>query len=93
MAAELGPNDPNTYFKIGAVCTSLNEDWKAIEAYKIAIRLKSPSEAICYINIGNIYENMGKYEQAMACFETAKKFVRDTAWCDKKIAECKKQLE
>ncbi len=92
-AAELGPNDPETYWNIGQECLTLRENAKAIEAYETAIQLKSHYAGMCRYNMGIANKRMGKYEQAIACFEEAKKLGECPQWCDEEISECHKRLE
>ena len=92
-AAELGPSDPDTYWNIGQECLSLKENAKAIEAYEVAIRLKSSLARDCYYNIGIAYKKMGMLEKALAYFAEAKRLGFCTKWCDEEIAECQKRLE
>jgi Flp pilus assembly protein TadD len=92
-AAELGPNDPETYFEIGQVCLPLGENAKAVIAYELAIRLKSRYAPGCHHNMGLAYERMGKFEQALACYEKAKSLGFWPEVCNQSIARCRAQLK
>ncbi|MGA7699735.1 MAG: trypsin-like peptidase domain-containing protein [Thermoguttaceae bacterium] len=91
-AAELGPNDPQTYRAIGEACDKLGENGKAIEAYETSIRL-DPTDCVCHFKLGFAYRRMGKFGPAIACFEEAKKFFVDTDILDAAIAECRAQMK
>ncbi len=92
-AAELGPNNPGTYYLIGEQYFDLKEDAKAVEAYETAIRLGEKDFQWCHYNIGLAYQRMGKFEQALTYFEKAKSFGSLRQDCDERIAECRKRLK
>ncbi|MHB8899144.1 MAG: trypsin-like peptidase domain-containing protein [Thermoguttaceae bacterium] len=91
-AAELGPNDPETHFEIGTVCSSLGEYEKAIEAYKAAMRLNFYRASVCPYNMGIAYQKMGRFEQAIGCFEESGRlgFCPFGFGCENEVARCRK---
>jgi hypothetical protein len=92
-AAELGPSDPETNWNIGEECSSLREDAKAVEAYERAIRLKCRNAGACHYSIGVCLKRMGKYEQAMARFQEAKRLGSCPRRCDEEMLDCQRRLE
>ena len=96
-AAELGGSDPETYQEIGGQCIALEENAKAVDAYEAAIQFKLPDslggEGLCRYSMGIAYKRMGKYEQALPCFEKAKSLGIPPAFCDAKIAKCRAQMK
>jgi tetratricopeptide (TPR) repeat protein len=92
-AADLGPNDPETYSDMAGVCSNLGEDAKEIDAYEAAIRLKSPTANVWYYNMGRAYQRMGKYEQALACYKKAKSLGFWPPGGDEEVAKCRERLK
>lgn len=92
-AAELGPGDPDGYYYVAQECSYLNENEEAIEAYTEAIHLKCEPAGLCYYNMGVIYKRMGKYEQALTCFEKAKESDIFVEQCNKHIIDCRRWLK
>ena len=95
-AAELGPGDPETHWRIGTVCRELGEYEKAIKAYEETIELKPPDEELvflCHYYIGESFRNTGKFEEALASYEEAKKLGVYPVICDVGIAKCRAQMK
>jgi tetratricopeptide (TPR) repeat protein len=92
-AAELSPNDPETHWEIGQVCLHIGENVKAIAAYETAIHLKAKISNGCYANMGLAYERMGRFEQALHCYEQAKSLGFWPSYCDEKITACRARLK
>ena len=95
-ATELGPGDPETYWRIATVCRELGEYEKAVKAYEETIELKPPDRELVYLcpyYIGESYRNMGKFEQALASYEEAKRLGMYPVICDAGIAKCRTQIK
>jgi tetratricopeptide (TPR) repeat protein len=92
-AAELGPNNPYTYQKIGHLYNALEENAKAIEAFEMAIQLVLPNreKGVCRYNMGIAYQKMGRFEQAIGCFEESSRlgFCPFGFGCENEIARCR----
>ena len=64
----------------------LNDYPKAIETYQLLLRLY-PGHFWANGNLGNIYEWMGRYEQAMPYKKRAADFAPNDVWSHKKVVE------
>jgi len=63
-AAEIDPNDADTYFQIGYCNDELGRYTEAIKAYKQAIRIK-PDYVVAHYNLGVAYGNLGRHTEAI----------------------------
>ncbi len=72
----------------------LGEDAKAVEAYEAEIRLAKPGSGRddARFLLALLYKKMGKLEQALACFESARS-VRLKYAVDQEVRECRKRLK
>ena len=62
------PNNPLLYNLLGGIYTLQNNDAKAEEAFKQAIKLDE-NVLISYLNLGNLYVKNQSYEQAIRQYE------------------------
>ena len=98
-AAELSPNNPRIHGDIGLHFSRQGEYPEAIEAYKSAIQLAQASgrssmeTGYLLLELGRCYENVGKYELAVGCFEKAKSVDCDPKLCDERIAACRAAMK
>lgn len=88
-AAEMGTTYADVYREIGEACRALGKNAEAVTAYETAIKLGlgSPYDELCHYNCGLAHKAMGQYEEAIVCFQEARKLMPPAA--DKKIAECR----
>ena len=72
-AIELDPRYHAAYTGLGNVCVTRGEYIRAIELYQKAIELDTTdhSRAIDYNNLGNVYHELGRLDDALAAYERA----------------------
>lgn len=102
----LNPRQPDCHAEIADALEGLQEYDKAIDSYNAALavaeemakkselyrRLQVGQIRCCQFNVGNAYQKVGKYEQAMRAFEKAKALGMMAEECDRRIAECRRRM-
>ncbi|WP_429222906.1 tetratricopeptide repeat protein [Methanobacterium oryzae] len=67
---------------------SIGENYEAIESFNEAIKLNNEFEEP-YLNLGNVYKELGKDKQALECFEKARGISPDNSEILREIEELK----
>jgi len=69
-----------TLSNMGLTCNQMGKHEKAEDYYLKALacnRCESEDSALIYVNLGGLYLNMNKLQDAMRCYETADELIRD----------------
>ncbi len=89
----LNPLDPQTHYEIACVLKELHEHEKAIDSFNTALFLKHNADFACHFGIGKVYQDEGKYKQAIRAYEKARAHGMPSVLCDEQIAICRKLMQ